>query len=391
MASTLVLAAGGTGGHLFPAEALARELAARGRSVVMMTDRRARDYLGAIEGVETRIVAAGNPSAGGWAGRAGAAVRLATGTWEARQTLTAIRPGVVVGFGGYPSLPTVAAALALRVPVILHEQNAILGRVNRMFAGRAALLAASFGDAALDLLPDAVRDRTIVTGNPVRPAIAARAATPYAPPDADGPVRLLVFGGSQGARILSEAVPSALSALPKAFQQRLQVVQQCRPDDLARAEQVYVQAGIAADLRTFIDDMPDRIAAAHLVISRAGASTLSELTAIGRPAILAPYPHAMDDHQSANARVIAEAGAAWVMPDAEMTPAALAKRIQLLFGHPEQLAEAAAAAAKIGRPDAVKLLADAVEQLAPASSADYPGASRPITGQSFHFRGREAA
>jgi UDP-N-acetylglucosamine--N-acetylmuramyl-(pentapeptide) pyrophosphoryl-undecaprenol N-acetylglucosamine transferase len=337
-------------------------------------------------------VAAGNPSAGGWAGRVGATFRLAAGTFEARGALAKLAPGLVVGFGGYPSMPTVSAALSLRLPVLLHEQNAVLGRANRVFAGRAAVLAASFGGAALESWPRTARLRAVVTGNPVRPAIAGRARAPYVAPAEDGEIRLLVFGGSQGARILSEVVPSALSALPRATQNRLRVVQQCRREDLDRAERIYRDAGIAARLTTFIGDMPEQLTAAHLVISRAGASTIGELTTVGRPAILAPYPHATDDHQSANARAVADAGGAWVMPDSELTPPALAKQLQRLLASPDRLSAAAAAAAGLGRPNAVEALADAVEVLAPSSPTGVPvSPSSDFTARALFRKSSEAA
>jgi UDP-N-acetylglucosamine--N-acetylmuramyl-(pentapeptide) pyrophosphoryl-undecaprenol N-acetylglucosamine transferase len=388
----IVLAAGGTGGHMFPAQALAIELMARGRQVAVITERRGAEYLRADTRIAVHVVTAGAPSGGRVADRAHGLAALARGTAQARRLLRAIRPAAVVGFGGYPSLPGMAAALWLGLPTCLHEQNAVLGRVNRRLAPWVDVIAASFPGlpAVFPNLRPSDAAKVTVTGNPVRDAIAAARGLGFPRADAGDDLRLLVFGGSQGARILSEVVPQALALLPPALQRRLQITQQCRPEDMDRVATVYRKSGLRAELTSFIADMPQQLARAHLVISRAGASTTSELAVVGRPAILAPYPHAMDDHQSANARALAEAGAAWILPDRDLTPVTLAKHLQPLLAHPERLAEAAAQAARLGRPDAAGALADLVEHLTAAATSGRPTRRGAPRGW-FFARRREAA
>lgn len=388
----IVLAAGGTGGHIFPAQALAAELMARGRSVAVITERRGAEYLRAELRIAVHVVTAGTPAGRRMADRAYGLAELARGTVQARGLLRAIRPAAVVGFGGYPSLPGMAAALSLGLPTCLHEQNAVLGRVNRRLAARVDAIAASFPGLPLAFpnLRPVDASKVTVTGNPVREAIVAARSLGFPRAAADDDLRLLVFGGSQGARILSEVVPQALALLPPALQRRLRIAQQCRPEDMDRVAAAYRNSGLRAELTSFIADMPQQLARAHLVISRAGASTTSELAVVGRPAILAPYPHAMDDHQSANARVLAEAGAAWILPDRDFTPVTLAKRLQPLLAHPERLAEAAARAARLGRPDAAGALADLVEHVTAAATNGRP-ARRGAPRGWFFARRREVA
>ncbi len=357
---SVVIAAGGTGGHFFPAEALAAELARRGQRIALLTDARSGGLTSpAFEGRE-RFVLHGAGIAGRGALRGAAAIAaLAIGAWQARGILARLNAGVLVGFGGYPSVAPVLASRLLRQrpAIVLHEQNAVLGRANRMLARHADLLLLSH--AATTRVPDGVR--TSVIGNPVRPAIAALAAAPYAPPAED--IRLLVLGGSLGARVLSDVIPAAVAALPNALRARLRIAQQCRSEDLARVRDAYAAIGVAAELAPFFADVAGRLAAAHLVIARAGASTVAELAVIGRPAILVPLPHAIDDHQSANARALAGAGAAWTMPQPAFTPAALAAELARLFGNPAVLAAAAARAAALGRAGAAARLADLVDEL----------------------------
>jgi len=267
----------------------------------------------------------------------------------------------VVGFGGYPSFPVMIAASIARVPALLHEQNAVLGRVNRMLAPRVAKIAASLPFARF-----APKDseRIVFTGNPVRPEAAAL-STDYVPPAGEGPIRLLIFGGSQGARSLSELVPAALAGLPEPMRARLLVTQQCRAPDVEMVETSYRRHNVRAEVAKFFTDLPRRMAESHLVIARSGASTLSELTVIGRPAVLIPYPHAMDDHQSANAAVLEKAGAAWVIMERDLDAPKLGLMLEQILSEPESLRARAQAARALGRADAAQRLADLAEQLAP--------------------------
>jgi UDP-N-acetylglucosamine--N-acetylmuramyl-(pentapeptide) pyrophosphoryl-undecaprenol N-acetylglucosamine transferase len=353
----IVLAAGGTGGHMFPAEALAAELVARGRAVALVTDRRGQSFGDRVAGVATHRIHAGRFDAG-LLGKVVGIAELVLGIAQAALKLRTLSPAAVVGFGGYPSVPTVLAASRLGIPSLIHEQNALLGRANRFLAPRVRRIALSFA-ATAGLAPDE-RARSAETGNPVRPAIAAQRERPYVAPTAESAIELVVTGGSQGARIFSEIVPAALARLPAPLRARLRLSQQARPEDLAAVRATYVEGGIAADLASFFEDVPSRLARAQLVIARAGASTVAELTAIGRPALLIPYPHAADDHQSANAKAFAEAGAGWTMAQPDFTAESLAAFLAEMLAAPERLAAAAAAAKALGRPQAARSLADLV-------------------------------
>jgi UDP-N-acetylglucosamine--N-acetylmuramyl-(pentapeptide) pyrophosphoryl-undecaprenol N-acetylglucosamine transferase len=363
----IVIAAGGTGGHFFPAEALAAKLVARGHRIVLMTDARSGGLTSpAFAGHEQHVISgAGIAGRGLWRG-AKAAGSLAAGILQARGILARIGASSVVGFGGYPCVaPVLAARLLRRRPaVILQEQNAILGRANRFLAARADVLALGF--EGTERVPRGIR--TLVTGNPVRPAIAGLARTGYVA--ASDRIRLLVLGGSLGARVFSDVVPAALRALPETLRARLSVVQQTRPEDLDRVRAAYASDGIAAELSPFFPDVASRLVAAHLVIARAGASTVAELAVAGRPAILVPLPGAIDDHQAANARALAAAGGAWVVPQPSFTPALLAERLIELLADPVGLAKAAVGARSQARADAAARLADLVE----ARMAARPGA-----------------
>jgi UDP-N-acetylglucosamine--N-acetylmuramyl-(pentapeptide) pyrophosphoryl-undecaprenol N-acetylglucosamine transferase len=363
MMRPVIIAAGGTGGHFFPAEALAAELLRRGRRIVLMTDARSSAITSEVfEGCE-RLVLAGAGIAGRGALRAARAMlALLRGAMHARAALARLRPAVLVGFGGYPSVAPVLGARLLRgrPRVLLHEQNAVLGRANRMLARGADLLALSH--AATARVPEATR--TVLIGNPVRPAIAALAGAGYEPPS--GQIRLLVLGGSLGARVFSDVVPPALAALPVALRARLTVVQQCRAEDIERVRAAYGAAGISAELAGFFADVAGRLAAAHLVIARAGASTVAELAVAGRPAVLVPLPGAIDDHQSANALALGDG--AWVVKQAEFTPERLATLLEDLFADRDALARAAAAAASHGHAEAASALADLVESYIPKES-----------------------
>ncbi len=360
MAKTALLVAGGTGGHLFPALALRSELAERGWSVHMASDERAGRFLADIPSDFRHVIASAT-----FAGRSPLAVlktvvTLSRGLIAARRLLKEIRPAVVVGFGGYPTLPPVIAARLAGIPAIVQEQNAVVGRANRLLMRLGAHLATGFEHA---IGSAGARARTHV-GNPVRPAVIAAAQRPYQAPAAGEAFRLLVFGGSQGARAFSDLLPAAVAALAPHLRARLAIVQQCREEDMARTRAAYDDLGIAAQLATFFDDMAERIAAGHLVISRAGASTVTELAVIGRPAILVPYPYALDHDQAENARALATVGGGWLMAEADLTPEKLAARLAELMTEPAQLIRAAKAARALGAPQAVARLADLVEKAA---------------------------
>jgi UDP-N-acetylglucosamine--N-acetylmuramyl-(pentapeptide) pyrophosphoryl-undecaprenol N-acetylglucosamine transferase len=369
----IALTAGGTGGHVFPAGVLAGELLARGHRVVLITDERGKRYTALFSGVDVEVLELDGFGARGLRGRLKALGQLVRGTRRAHRMFRSDRPDAVVGFGGYPSAPAMIAAIGLDLPTCLHEQNAVLGRVNRFLGHWAKALALSFGTTRR--VGASARAKAVVTGNPVRADIAALSREPFPAHSTESMMRLLVLGGSQGARVLADVVPAALAALAPAQRRRLQVTQQCRREDLARVRAAYQDAGIAAETAEFIDDVPDRLAWAHLVIARAGASTVAEITAAGRPSILVPLPIATDDHQTANASELAEEGAGWLVPQAEFTPAALAKRLQKLLFNPARLDHAATRARVLGRPGAARNLADLIEWLARASGAGRPPAS----------------
>jgi UDP-N-acetylglucosamine--N-acetylmuramyl-(pentapeptide) pyrophosphoryl-undecaprenol N-acetylglucosamine transferase len=367
-AGLIVLAAGGTGGHLFPAEALAAELAGRGFRLALVTDARGRPI--ALHGGEVathRIAGGGLAGKNPWA-QAKAALGLGLGLAQAFALLGRLRPPAVVGFGGYASFPTVLAAMLRGLPTAIHEQNAVLGRANRLLAGRARRIATSF--PATRGLPKGAEARAVCTGMPVRPAVAALAGQPYRTPEAGHPVLLLVIGGSQGARVFADVVPSAVARIPEDLRRHLRIAQQSRPEDLERTRKAYAAMNVAVDVAPFFADAPERMTAAHLVIARAGASTVAELAVLGRPAILVPYRYAADDHQSANARALADAGAAWVLAEADFTPEALASLLVRRLADPPGLARAAARAHALARPDAARALADAVAGLIPAPAAE---------------------
>ncbi len=354
----IAIAAGGTGGHLFPAEALAAELSARGERIVLFTDARSAAFDSPAFASAERFVLKGEGIAGRNILRAarGAAL-LAAGTLTARGLLKRLDASAVVGFGGYPAIPPALAALTLgaRKPaLILHEQNAVLGRANRALATRADVLALAYEDTARV----SQGARTQWVGNPVRPALAALAGEGY--PPADGALRLLVTGGSLGARIFADLVPAAIAALPEGIRARLLIAQQCRVEDLERVRAAYSQTGIPVELSPFFSDIAGRLAGAHLVIARAGASTVAEIACAGRPSLLVPLPSAIDNHQVANARALESVGAALVLAQGATTPARLAELLAEWLGSPERLAQAARAAASLARPQAARALADLV-------------------------------
>ena len=358
MSRHYVLAAGGTGGHMIPAHALADELMRRGHRVALVTDDRGARIPGLFEGVPVHILPAGRLG-GGPVGWLKAISKIFTGRAMASRLYETFEPSAVIGFGGYPALPALMAAQRDRIPTLVHEQNAVLGRVNRILSGRVDAIATAYPN--VQRLAKSRESKTHLIGNPVRDEVLALRDQPYPELTDEGVFRLLVTGGSQGATVLSEVVPEGLGLLPEHFRRRLQVTQQCRAEDIEGVRARYAALGIAADLATYIPDMPDKLAWTHLVIARAGASTIAELTVAGRPAILIPLPSATDDHQTANAREMAKAGGARTISQRSFTPVELAKQIQKLGLEPAALANAASRAKAVGRPKAASDLADLVE------------------------------
>jgi UDP-N-acetylglucosamine--N-acetylmuramyl-(pentapeptide) pyrophosphoryl-undecaprenol N-acetylglucosamine transferase len=357
----VLLAAGGTGGHLFPAEALAEALKSRGIIVDLATDERAEQFGRGFPARQVHVIASATVRGRDPLSLARTAGRLGLGTIQAMRLLGRIRPAAVVGFGGYPTVPPVLGATLRKIPTLIHEQNAVMGRANRFLAPRVTAIATSFaGVLARERKLDVKATRT---GNPVRPAVIT-AVTPYVAPQSGGSFRLLTFGGSQGARIMADIVPPAIERLDPALQARLSIVQQAREEDIARVKDSYARARVAAEVAPFFTDLPARIAASHLVVARSGASTVAELAAIGRPAILVPLPHALDQDQSANAGVLERAGAALRLRQDDFTPERLAAEIAALASAPQKLTAMAAAACLQGAVDAAERLADLVVQVA---------------------------
>jgi UDP-N-acetylglucosamine--N-acetylmuramyl-(pentapeptide) pyrophosphoryl-undecaprenol N-acetylglucosamine transferase len=354
-----VLTAGGTGGHMFPALALAEELARRGRRVIVFTDERGKNYAEKIAGIESIVVPSASPSRGGPLGRVSFLATLARGAWAATRLLRRFRAEIVVGFGGYASFPACFMAARQRLPVVLHEQNGYLGLANRKLAKAAAAIGIAFPKVVG--IPQTGAEVAQV-GNPVRPAFLDIREKAYAAPAAGEPIGLMIMGGSQGARIFSEVIPDAIGKLDAALRARLEITQQCRPEDLAGVQAAYDKIGVNATLKSFFDDVPARLGTAHLLIVRAGASTVAEITVAGRPAIYVPYPHAADDHQRYNAEAVAAAGAGWAIAQPQFTADALAARLVELAHRPHELAQAAAAARAFAKPDAARVLADLVEK-----------------------------
>ncbi len=355
-----VLAAGGTGGHMIPAHALAAELKSRGHGVMLVTDERGARFPGLFDKIPVHILPAGRLG-GGPIGWLKALSSVIAGRGEARGLYRNHRPDAVVGFGGYPAFPALLAASSMRIPSLLHEQNAVLGRVNRLLAGDAAAIATAF--EGVERLKPRHQDKVVVVGNPVREEIARLGEMPFPAFDEVAPLKILITGGSQGATVLGQVVPEGLGLLKPSLRRRLQIIQQCRADDIERVRSRYAELGIPAELMTYIEDMPGKIAEAHLVIGRAGASTIAELTAAGRPAILIPFPSATDDHQTVNAREMTKAGGARTIPQTDFTPRVLARQIEAMAADPQALANAAARSLSVGRPHAARDLADLVERV----------------------------
>ncbi len=371
----IAVAAGGTGGHLYPAVALSDELVRRGYRVQFMTDERGAAYGGLANEIDRQVLAAGRIDRGRLQRIAGVA-RLAHGTFQAVSSHRRTRPALVAGFGGYPSIAPMVAARLCGIPSILHEQNALLGRANRLTARFATAIALSFKETAR--VPAAAN--THLVGNPVRREFVAASDQAYQAPAGDEALNILVLGGSQGATILSQVLPAAVENLGN--RSRVRVYQQCRPEDLERTRDFYRRLGVAATVTPFFEDVAVRLREAHLVISRAGASTMAELGAVGRPAVLVPYPHAAEDHQLANARAMAATGGAWVFPQNELTADRLCLHLSTLMERPAMLTTAAAAARTFGHRDAAARLADLIAATASAhhtannhAHQDSPGSS----------------
>ena len=369
---TFVLIAGGTGGHLFPAMALAQELLRRGHAVELMTDHRVESYGQDFPARRIHMVPSATPSLSNPFKFAAASFTIAKGVVKSFGILRALRPDAVIGFGGYPTFPPFIAASLLSIPGILHEQNAVMGRANRALARFADVLALSF---AKTRFADDQGLEKLLTGNPVRDRVRAIAASPYPELNTTGPIRLVVFGGSQGARAISDIVPQAIALLPDELRSRLQIVQQVRQEDLDRVTDIYRQSRTSVELAPFFTDLPERIAKCHLVIGRSGASTIAELTVIGRPSILIPLPGALDADQKNNALVVEAGGGGWVMEQAALSPQSLATRLVALFTDPATLAGAAIAAKTLGHPGAVEKLADLAESLAGQGTSTLESAS----------------
>lgn len=360
MSRLAVVAAGGTGGHLFPAQALSDALIARGWTVVLATDERGAAFAGSFPASERIALSAATYRPGDPLGMVRAGLAIVRGVLQARAAFRRLSPAVVVGFGGYPSLPALIAAITAGRPTVIHEQNAVMGRANRLLAPRVTAVACAF--PTLQKADPSVAARAKVVGNPVRPDIRALADRPYVPPD--NALRLLVTGGSQGARLLSELVPRAVALLPEPLRCRLSVQQQTRQESIETARRVYGDALVDAEIAPFFKGMAERLGAAHLMIGRAGASTVCEIATAGRPSVLVPLKIALDDDQGQNARLLAEAGGAVVLREDELTAESLAETLQTLLGDPERLAAMAAAARSVARPDAAERLADLVEATA---------------------------
>ena len=354
----VLLAAGGTGGHLFPAEALSHALRARGVTVSLVTDQRAFEFTDGFPADEIHAVASGTPSGRSLMAKVKAAASILRGVIAARKLIGTLKPDVVVGFGGYPTVPPLLAATMLRVPSIVHEQNAVVGRANRFLSGRVGTIATGF--AQVGGLSESARAKCVHVGNPARPAVVQAAALPFQPPEASGDLHLLVFGGSQGARVMADVLPPTLEQMAPADLARLVVVQQARAEDDRRVRSIYERLGVRHEVAPFFQDLPARMARAQLVIARSGASTVAELGVIGRPSILVPLPGALDQDQTANARSLENIGAATVILQPDFTPNRLASELHRLLGDPGSLSRAAAAARTAGIPDASERLADLV-------------------------------
>ncbi len=356
----IAIAAGGTGGHVFPAISLAEILIKRGHKVIVLTDRRGDFFDEDVSQWLVYRIRCQSPSQTSIFSRIYAVGQLFLGFFDARRALKEQLAEVIVGFGGYPSVPPLLAASNLNIPIVLHEQNAVLGRANKWLIGRASAIATSF-EHTKNL---AYGDRVTWTGNPVRTEILKSRSSLYPFPTSRQPFSLSIFGGSLGATIFSTVIPEAINLLPSDLRDSLIIHQQCRPQDLEKVKNAYSDLKFEADLQAFFQDIPAQLRSANLVIARAGATTVGELAAIGRPSILVPYPFAMDDHQTENARAFERAGASWVIAQSHFTPAKLAEFLLVLFREPNRLKKAAGLARDFSIPDAAERLADLVVKVA---------------------------
>jgi len=357
----VVLAAGGTGGHVYPAASLAAEMQARKFRLALITDRRGDAYGGVLGDLDTYKGLASGVAGKSAVSRIKSVSEIVAGIWQARKILTQLNPCVVVGFGGYASVPTLAAASFGSYKTAIHEQNAIFGRANRLLAPWVDKVATCFNE--IEKVPASVLRKVVQSGMPVRAQIIAQREVPYPKLSAKSPIHLLILGGSQGARVLSDVIPQAIIDLPDHLKSRIRITQQCRPEDLGRVRKKYLDAKIKADLSSFFTDVPQRMVKAHLVIGRSGASTVAEALVVGCPSIMVPYMYAIDDHQTKNAHAIDAAGAGWLIAEKSFTPEVLSARLENLLLIPNTLNKAAARAKASGRPDAAKRLADIVEEL----------------------------
>lgn len=355
----VMLAAGGTGGHLFPAQALAETLVKRGYRVHLMTDERVRDYGKTLPADETHVVESASPSLSNPSTLPSRLLKLYHGFRSAKKIMQKVKPAAVVGFGGYPSFPPIFAAASLRIPTAVHEQNAVLGRANKMLSKKVDAVASSF--STMIGLPDALKFKMTLTGNPVRAIALTQRGVAY--PALKDKINLLVFGGSQGAKFFSDFMPQVFVAMSEAFRKTIVLTQQCRAEDIETVRAIYVKLGMTPELHSFFLDMPKRIAGSHLVISRSGASTIAELGVIGRPAIMVPLPHAIDNDQLRNAQSFADAGAGWVCSQKELVAADFATYLMRLLADHAGLKRAAESALNHGKPDAAERLGDLVEKI----------------------------
>lgn len=371
----VLISAGGTGGHMFPAAALSKDLLSRGFRVELVTDPRGKRFTESFGSIPITVIQAGTLGAG-LLGKVSGVGGLAMGIIQSLRLLDRLKPAVVVGFGGYPSFPAVFAAQRKKIPTIIHEQNAILGRANAALAPRADRIALSMSH--IHGLDEGDVPRATVTGNPIREEIAALYSRPYPTVQPDGTLRILIMGGSLGAHVFSDVVPKAFSRLSPAHRARLEVVQQCRPDDLESVRQAYDKIGIKCELHHFINNVPEQLAQAHLVIGRSGASTVAEVTTAGRPAIFVPYPHHEDQQQKINADTVADAGGAWVMTQNGFTEEAVLARVETFLQNPEVLFRAAENARSMGRPDAARRLGNLVTAIARGWDKNTGRAAEPV-------------
>ena len=356
----VILSAGGTGGHVMPAQALARDLLSRGFAVEVVTDTRGLKFKEGFGDIPMHVIKAGTLGAG-LLGKAKGAANLGLGILQAQKLLRRKQPALVVGFGGYPSFPAVYAAQKMKISTILHEQNAIIGKANDMLAGNAARIASSVPE--LQGIDEQTRSKVVYTGNPIRADIAALFTKAYPSLEVDGSLRILVMGGSLGAKVFSDVLPGALAKLPANHRARLHVVQQCREDAIDETRKTYETASIKSEVKPFFDDVAEQFEACHLFIGRSGASTVAEVTVAGRPSIFVPYPHHKDQQQKMNADVVADAGGAWVMTESGFTPDAVLARIETFLQNPSNLFKAAENARDCARPDAARKLGNMVTEI----------------------------